>query len=294
MPITCTVCGTVNPDGTQYCEGCGVELTPAAAPAAPQNPAGSAQAARDDLSEAAPEVRPVPEPTSDQFPAQNAANPLSESAAPLQQQSAPAPEAVYTPAAEVSPAPEYAPEPVPVPLAESSEAALPEPQVIYPPQAEIPRDSTTVITPTDLEKRPAETPVQGAAGVAASPETASVPVVSPAPQPARLAFKRFGALTGDVVPLHAGRMVVGRFDASTGPVEIDVSGLPGAEHVSRRHAELYLEGGRWMVRDLGSTNGVFVKRAQDEAFGPRLTAPVALEDGDELAFGNMVVVFQRS
>src|SRR6476469_7654196 len=34
MTITCTVCGTVNPDGTTYCEGCGVELTPqhAAAP----------------------------------------------------------------------------------------------------------------------------------------------------------------------------------------------------------------------------------------------------------------------
>jgi len=62
-----------------------------------------------------------------------------------------------------------------------------------------------------------------------------------------------------VIPLQGPRLVVGRFDASTGPVEIDLTGVPGAENISRRHAELYFEGGAWKVRDLGSTNGVFVK-----------------------------------
>ena len=28
--------------------------------------------------------------------------------------------------------------------------------------------------------------------------------------------------------------------------------------VSRRHAELYLDGGQWWIRDLNSANGVFV------------------------------------
>lgn len=49
--------------------------------------------------------------------------------------------------------------------------------------------------------------------------------------------------------------------------------------VSARHALLYLEGGRWWVRDLDSRNGTFVN-------GRRIIAPRALDDGDRIAFGN--------
>jgi len=88
-------------------------------------------------------------------------------------------------------------------------------------------------------------------------------------------------------------MVVGRFDPSTGPVDIDVTGLPGAEHISRRHAEIYAESGTWKVRDLGSTNGVFIKRAGEEGYSPRLQEPSELKGGDEIAFGNVVFVFEQ-
>ncbi len=111
------------------------------------------------------------------------------------------------------------------------------------------------------------------------------------PTPAKLGVKKFGALTGDTIPLMGTYLIVGRFDPSTGPVEIDVSSLPGAEHISRRHAEIYFEDGAWKVRDLGSTNGVFVKKAGETAFSPRLQTPMTLGAGDELAFGNMVLVF---
>ncbi len=111
------------------------------------------------------------------------------------------------------------------------------------------------------------------------------------PTPAKLGVKKFGALTGDTIPLMGSHLIVGRFDPSTGPVEIDVSSLPGAEHISRRHAEIYFEDGVWKVRDLGSTNGVFVKKAGEAAFSPRLQTPMTLGGGDELAFGNMVLVF---
>ena len=47
-----------------------------------------------------------------------------------------------------------------------------------------------------------------------------------------------------------------------------------------------------MVRDLGSTNGVFVKSGDAGSFGPRITAPRALSDGDEIAFGNVRFVFK--
>ena len=105
--------------------------------------------------------------------------------------------------------------------------------------------------------------------------------------------KRYGALTGEEIPLLGERLVVGRFDPETGPVDIDLSGTPGAEHISRQHGELYREAtGQWHVRDLGSTNGVFVKGGSDPSFGPRVTAPRALSDGDEVAFGNARFVFK--
>jgi hypothetical protein len=138
------------------------------------------------------------------------------------------------------------------------------------------------------------------AGAASSAPPAAPPAASPpAPAPgatgqrARLLVKRFGALTGDEIPLLAERLVVGRFDPETGPVDLDLSSAPEAEHISRNHGELYREAdGRWFVRDLGSTNGVFVKAEAATSFGPRITAPQALANGDEIAFGNARFLFR--
>lgn len=136
---------------------------------------------------------------------------------------------------------------------------------------------------------PATTPSPSATAVSGPPAS------PPAPQGTRtrLVAKRFGALTSEEIPLLAERLVVGRFDPETGPVDIDLSGAPEVEHISRQHGELYREGdGSWLVRDLGSTNGVFVKGKSDPSFGPRITAPRSLSDGDELAFGNARFVFK--
>lgn len=108
----------------------------------------------------------------------------------------------------------------------------------------------------------------------------------------RLAVKRYGVVTAEEIPLLGERLVVGRFDPESGPVDIDLSGAPEAGQLSRHHAELYREAdGQWHVKDLGSTNGVFVKRPDSSTFGPRLTTPVALHPGDEVAFGNARFVF---
>jgi len=120
-----------------------------------------------------------------------------------------------------------------------------------------------------------------------------VPQPAGAGQRTRLVVKRFGAVTGDEIPLLADRLLVGRFDPETGPVDVDLSSAPEAEHVSRQHGELYREpDGQWFVRDVGSTNGVFVKGTGTTAFGPRITAPRALTSGDEVAFGNARFVFR--
>ncbi len=53
-----------------------------------------------------------------------------------------------------------------------------------------------------------------------------------------------------------------------------------AQSVSRRHARLVVSAGLATLEDLGSKNGTFVN-------GLRLSAPVALRDGDELRVGNV-------
>jgi pSer/pThr/pTyr-binding forkhead associated (FHA) protein len=100
-------------------------------------------------------------------------------------------------------------------------------------------------------------------------------------------------VSSEEYPLLGDRLVVGRFDPDTGPVDIDLSQTPEAVHISRHHAEIYREAdGQWYVKDLGATNGVFVKSGGSGAFGPRLTAPQALTPGDEVAFGNARFIFR--
>jgi hypothetical protein len=128
---------------------------------------------------------------------------------------------------------------------------------------------------------------------ASQPPAGSPTPPAPAGGQPRLVSKRYGALTGEEIPLLGERLVVGRFDPETGPVDIDLSSIPETQHISRQHGELYREGdGRWFVRDLGSTNGIFVKRSSDVSFGQRITQPREIANGDELAFGNARFVFR--
>ncbi|WP_432103468.1 FHA domain-containing protein [Streptomyces sp. bgisy091] len=55
------------------------------------------------------------------------------------------------------------------------------------------------------------------------------------------------------------------------------------ETVSRMHAELTAHGNRWVLRDLGSTNGTCVN-------GQRVVGAVVVSDGDQVSFGR--VAFQ--
>lgn len=52
------------------------------------------------------------------------------------------------------------------------------------------------------------------------------------------------------------------------------------ESVSRVHAELSRQGGLWVLRDLGSTNGTSVN-------GRRVIGAAVVRDGDQVAFGRM-------
>lgn len=58
-------------------------------------------------------------------------------------------------------------------------------------------------------------------------------------------------------------------------------------YLSRRHAEIVFEGGRWLVRDCGSVNGTLLN-------GTRVTAPLPLRAGDRIHIGDTEVVFDPS
>jgi hypothetical protein len=89
------------------------------------------------------------------------------------------------------------------------------------------------------------------------------------------------------------RTVVGRFDPSTGPVDVDLGTARGAETVSPRHAEVYEDSsGRWWICDLGSANGVWLRRRGASNYGSRISEPRPLEDGDEVAIGSVRLVFK--
>jgi pSer/pThr/pTyr-binding forkhead associated (FHA) protein len=54
--------------------------------------------------------------------------------------------------------------------------------------------------------------------------------------------------------------------------------------VSRRHARLWFDNGRWYLEDLQSANGTLVNNV-------RIQQAVALNDGDVISFGDEIVVF---
>lgn len=94
------------------------------------------------------------------------------------------------------------------------------------------------------------------------------------------------------VPVAARRAVLETGDrrfAITPPVTIVGRGSEADvrlddPNVSRRHAEFRLDAGRWMVTDLGSTNGTLLR-------GAPLRGSAELRDGDHLRLGNTDVIF---
>ena len=56
--------------------------------------------------------------------------------------------------------------------------------------------------------------------------------------------------------------------------------------VSRKHAEIRKEGFRWVVEDLGSSNGTFLH-------GQKIESPQAVTAGDEIGFGKFMLVFDK-
>jgi hypothetical protein len=99
-----------------------------------------------------------------------------------------------------------------------------------------------------------------------------------------------GESVGTEFTLSADESYIGRWDADNGIFpDVDLDAHDPEAKVSRRHARIKrdTESGRFMIEDLGSTNGTFVNR------GRRLIPgnPNILNDGDEIIVGKTFLRF---
>lgn len=83
-----------------------------------------------------------------------------------------------------------------------------------------------------------------------------------------------GGLTGTRIRLTGAPVLIGRANDSTLVLEDD--------YASTRHARISLQNGRWIVEDLGSTNGTYLGER-------KLDGPVPLEVGVPLRIGRTVL-----
>jgi hypothetical protein len=156
----------------------------------------------------------------------------------------------------------------------------------------------------DLEAAvPPAQPVSSAAGGAAY-HTIALDAETAAPKPgvvestpgsvaaAILTLQRNGAPTSYVFPIGE-RVTLGRFDPSSGPVDVDLAALPEAGYVSRHHAAIWRDiSGQWRIMDLESRNGTYVR--SDGGSFSRVGEEHALQNGDEVALGNARFRFEIS
>ncbi len=97
------------------------------------------------------------------------------------------------------------------------------------------------------------------------------------------------AKSGAIIPLPSqAETLIGREDEVSGIYpDVDMTPHGGDEAgVSRRHARLIHEGGKWFIVDLDSTNGTYLN-------GNELTPKTRYElhDGDRISLGDLEVVF---
>ena len=127
------------------------------------------------------------------------------------------------------------------------------------------------------EARPAgSAPAEGASPRIAQPR-ASKPAKPRRGAPRTLVVTE-GALAGTVVPLGAAPVTLGRASDSTLVLDDD--------YASNHHARLYQHDDKWIVEDLGSTNGTWIERT-------RIIAPTVLPNNVPLKVGRSTMELRK-
>ncbi len=298
MSITCQICATENPIEGEFCEGCGTELS--------LSKAFSIESADEQPQTETPSTL-LNDPL-DQLPFQpqsqtdSSFDELQQTSEPINPQtpfeSLDSPD-LTNESSSSSPEPkigsyqtnDFSSESLQGPLPSQSDSQAGSQfdinESTFPP----PTDQSIPINQTDAFSQSTQAPSGPETSFGAGSPEKFVPPTSV--KPAKLIITKFGTVTEESIPLEATPMIVGKFDPSTGPVDIDLTGIRGEEYISKQHAELYFDG-KWKVRDIGSTNGVYIRPAGAKNYNPRLQIPTELKDGDEISFGNVRFVFNES
>ena len=196
--------------------------------------------------------------------------------------------------------PEVAPEP-PVPPEVAPEAA-PEPEAAVEAATTQPQ-AVLEVEPAAEEAAPA-CPACGAeieagdifcstCGFALQAVTPAAPAQAQvAPAPSAVGPRLVVSASGAEIPLpDKDEILVGREDPVSGIYpDVDLTPHGGEEGgVSRRHARLIRESGKYYVEDLDSTNFTFVNK---QKLTPKTRQ--AIEEGDEIRFGRVAVNLQTA
>lgn len=131
----------------------------------------------------------------------------------------------------------------------------------------------------DIEPMPAprSAEAQQVAAAAVPQYTRAMPAVAPDPMPAPRHHASYLVAHGRSFRLERGPISIGR--SPDNDIALD------DRRISRRHADLSQIEGRWVVHDLGSTNGT--------AVNGRIVRQAPLRDGDRVSLGGFEVVFQE-
>ena len=106
----------------------------------------------------------------------------------------------------------------------------------------------------------------------------------------KLIPKQIGAPIPEFI-IDSNNAIIGKFNPEIGPVEIDLDGIYGDNTVSLTHAEIYFKNNQWQIKDMGSTNGIYIKHIGKTRFGYRINKPEILNSGDEIAIGKIRLLF---
>ena len=97
-----------------------------------------------------------------------------------------------------------------------------------------------------------------------------------------------GDSVGTEFALSADESFIGRWDADNGIFpDVDLDAHDPEAKVSRRHARILHDNGRYQIEDLGSTNGTFVNRGRRLIPG----AALVINNGDEIIVGKTFMRF---
>lgn len=91
------------------------------------------------------------------------------------------------------------------------------------------------------------------------------------------------------IPLKKESSLIGRFDVTTGTPEIDLAGYDTSGKVSRRHAKIVWDSGKFYFEDMGSANGSLYN-------GDKVVAQqrYLLKPGDQICVGETVMEYSQS